>query len=230
MALSGYGSGSDRAADHQTVRFRNLPPPPAPPMPIGWRAIAAFAGFIAAVCVTAYFAALEIEDGPDPTVMAAPVADRATRVATGSGLPTTPMPAEIEEPAHSDDPQPGPGSPSAQTPTRSSIGRPAATVERAAYASPTIPAGLSMTAADTNADSDPSEGAGAPLPLAPAAVPQEPVVPDRWQAMLEAIARCPRDNFLTGVLCEQRVRLRYCEGHWGEAPHCGSGFRFDSGR
>lgn len=87
-----------------------------------------------------------------------------------------------------------------------------------------------MTAADSKADSDPSEGAGAPLPPAPAAVPQEPIVPDRWQAMLEAIARCPRDNFFTGVVCEQRVRLRYCEGHWGESPHCGSGFRFDGGR
>ena len=226
LAMSGYGSASNRVVDHQTVRFRNRPPPPAPATPISWRAIAAFAGFIVAVCVTAYFAAREIEDGPDPRVMAAPIAERVPRAAASPTLPTTPMPVQVDEPAPSDDQH----ALSAQPPTKPSIGRQAAKAGAAGDATPTIPAGLSMTAADSKADSDPSMGVGAPLPPTPAAVPQEPIVPDRWQAMLEAIARCPRDNFFNGVVCEQRVRLRYCEGHWGESPHCGSGFRFDSGR
>ena len=77
----------------------------------------------------------------------------------------------------------------------------------------------------------PSTGApegGLALPAAPPA--PEPAVPDRWQAMSAAIERCGRENFFASVVCEQRVRLRYCEGYWGEVPQCGRGFRSDSGR
>jgi hypothetical protein len=73
--------------------------------------------------------------------------------------------------------------------------------------------------------------AAAAQPALPAAVPmteavlpaREAPVPDRWQVMADQIVRCGRDGFLAGVICEQRVRLKYCEGYWGQAPQCASG-------
>jgi hypothetical protein len=40
--------------------------------------------------------------------------------------------------------------------------------------------------------------------------------------MSEAIGRCPA-GFLGRVVCEQRVRLQYCEGQWGKVPQCPGG-------
>jgi hypothetical protein len=52
--------------------------------------------------------------------------------------------------------------------------------------------------------------------------PQAPVRVDPWQQMNEAIGRCPA-GFLGRVVCEQRVRLQYCEGQWGKVPQCPGG-------
>jgi hypothetical protein len=77
----------------------------------------------------------------------------------------------------------------------------------------------------------PQAASPAPPTAAPAAAPpQEPVKLDRWQTMNAAIARCPRADFFAGVLCEQRVRLQYCEGYWGDVPECRSPNRSDNGR
>lgn len=60
-------------------------------------------------------------------------------------------------------------------------------------------------------------------PPAPAsAMPQPPVRVDPWQQMREAIGRCPA-GFLGRVVCEQKVRLQYCEGQWGKVPQCPGG-------
>ena len=56
----------------------------------------------------------------------------------------------------------------------------------------------------------------------PPSVVREAPTPDRWQLMSDAIARCPRDNFFSRVSCEQRLRLQYCDGHWGQVPQCAS--------
>jgi hypothetical protein len=40
--------------------------------------------------------------------------------------------------------------------------------------------------------------------------------------MAAAIARCP-DGFLERVICEQRIRLQYCDGHWGQVAQCPGG-------
>jgi hypothetical protein len=71
-----------------------------------------------------------------------------------------------------------------------------------------------------------------PEPLPPPVVaivrpPPPPVVrevprPDRWQLMNEAIARCPRDDISGRVSCEQRLRVQYCEGLWGQVAQCAS--------
>jgi len=243
VALSGYGSATSSLANHQTVRFRNAPPPrPPSAMPISWGAFFAFFAFVAAVCVTGYFAALEIDDSPAPAVMVEPVAETApvprvesaplAAAATRVETPPLALPAATgsDGSAPVDPRQAGNGTPPSPAPARSVSRRPMAITGKAGTESPTIPAGLSMTAADSNADSNPSEGAGAPLPPATAAVPQEPIVPDRWQAMQEAIAGCSRENFFAGVVCEQRVRLRFCDGYWGNDPHCAIGMRLDGGR
>jgi hypothetical protein len=59
-----------------------------------------------------------------------------------------------------------------------------------------------------------------PAPSPPVAQPAPRV--DPWQQMKETIGRCP-DGFLDRVVCEQRVRLQYCEGHWGQVPQCPGG-------
>ena len=86
----------------------------------------------------------------------------------------------------------------------------------------------------------PAPKAAAPPPEAPAEVeivrvpPSVPAPPvpkpapraDPWQQMNEAIGRCPA-GFLGRVVCEQRVRLQYCEGQWGKVPQCPGGPRAD---
>jgi hypothetical protein len=63
----------------------------------------------------------------------------------------------------------------------------------------------------------------APLIEAPAA-PQ----PDRWQLMNESIARCS-GNLIERILCDQRVRREFCDGHWGQVPQCSSSIGSDRG-
>ena len=62
----------------------------------------------------------------------------------------------------------------------------------------------------------PAPAALAPIPPAPAARV------DPWQQMAAAIGRCP-DSFLERVICEQRIRLQYCDGHWGQVAQCPGG-------
>ena len=61
--------------------------------------------------------------------------------------------------------------------------------------------------------------AAAPEPP-PAPVPREAPPPDRWQQMSDALARCDREGGFSGFICDQRVRLDSCEGHWGTVPQC----------
>jgi hypothetical protein len=65
---------------------------------------------------------------------------------------------------------------------------------------------------------------------AAAAVADEPSVPDRWHLMSAALARCSSENFIAGVLCEQRARWQYCDGFWGQMPQCPAVRPADGGR
>ncbi len=56
---------------------------------------------------------------------------------------------------------------------------------------------------------------------APVAETGEARRPDPWEGMHESLARCDGD-LIARIVCDQRVRQRFCEGHWGEAPECGS--------
>ena len=55
--------------------------------------------------------------------------------------------------------------------------------------------------------------------VAAAPAPQAPVV-DRWTRMTDELSRCTREDFIARVICDQRVRFRYCDGYWGRVPQC----------
>lgn len=59
-------------------------------------------------------------------------------------------------------------------------------------------------------------------PPPPPAIVREPPRADPWQPMNDAIARCAVNDIFGRLSCEQRVRARYCEGHWGQVPQCAS--------
>jgi hypothetical protein len=44
-----------------------------------------------------------------------------------------------------------------------------------------------------------------------------------------SLARCGGDP-IARIVCDQRVRRRFCEGHWGEALECASGVANDRGQ
>jgi hypothetical protein len=64
---------------------------------------------------------------------------------------------------------------------------------------------------------------------APVAKTREAPRPDPWQAIHVSLARCGGD-LIARIVCDQRVRRRFCEGHWGEAPECASGVANDRGQ
>ncbi len=64
-------------------------------------------------------------------------------------------------------------------------------------------------------------------PVAPLVAAAPPVavtvpVPDRWSRMKDDLSRCTREDFISRVICDQRVRWRYCDGYWGKVAQCPS--------
>ncbi len=58
-------------------------------------------------------------------------------------------------------------------------------------------------------------------PVAPAAKAEPvPSAQERWSRMKDDLSRCTREDFITRVICGQRVRFRYCDGYWGKVPEC----------
>jgi hypothetical protein len=68
---------------------------------------------------------------------------------------------------------------------------------------------------------EPAQPAAAEPPAVVAAAPkaQAPVI-DRWTRMSDELSRCTREDFITRVICDQRVRFRYCPGYWGKVAQC----------
>jgi hypothetical protein len=62
----------------------------------------------------------------------------------------------------------------------------------------------------------------APAPASPlvAAAPRKAAPVDRWVQMSEELSRCTREDFIARVICDQRVRFRYCDGYWGKVAQC----------
>ena len=75
---------------------------------------------------------------------------------------------------------------------------------------------------------------GAHGPLAPsdrvpvAEVSKKPG-PERWQVMYASLARCSGD-LSARIVCDERVRRLFCEGHWNNAPACANGVLHDRGQ
>ena len=53
--------------------------------------------------------------------------------------------------------------------------------------------------------------------------------PDRWHAMYASLARCSGD-VSARIVCDERVRRQFCEGHWNNAPACANGVFNDRGQ
>jgi hypothetical protein len=157
-----------------------------------------------------------------PAAALPPPAPRAASQATVPNAPAEPVAGAVTSQAK--------GVPEASTPRpapRATVVSHAARIapKRVVEAPPVPPA----PPADRFAVAAPREvPAAVPMPEAVLPVREAPA-PDRWQVMSDQIVRCGRDGFLAGVICEQRVRLKYCEGYWGSAPQCPSGITNDHG-
>ncbi|HKU86514.1 MAG TPA: hypothetical protein VJV77_09260 [Casimicrobiaceae bacterium] len=64
---------------------------------------------------------------------------------------------------------------------------------------------------------EPSPARAPEVAAAPAA---QPSTVDRWTRMADELSRCTREDFITRVICDQRVRFRYCGNYWGKVPQC----------
>ena len=59
-----------------------------------------------------------------------------------------------------------------------------------------------------------------PVQQARANIAPSPASVDDGQSLATMLEKCGEEKFLAGVICEQKVRLRYCEGKWGQIPQC----------
>jgi hypothetical protein len=66
-----------------------------------------------------------------------------------------------------------------------------------------------------NVAREPAKIAAVPVPA-----PPPPPVPDRWQNMRDAQAKCDREGLIGGLICGQKVRMQYCDGYWGKVAQC----------
>ena len=58
-------------------------------------------------------------------------------------------------------------------------------------------------------------------PAAPAAPPPVQVASaDRWTQMRDEMERCSSSSVIPRIQCQQRIRARYCDGHWGTVAEC----------
>src|SRR5215472_2232537 len=89
---------------------------------------------------------------------------------------------------------------------------------------PVPKARASVAATASVKKSPPIPPVGAPVAQARKAPPQH----DPWEAMHVSLAQCA-GGAIARMACDQRVRRRYCEGHWGEAPEC-AGLSNDRGQ
>ena len=171
------------------------------------------------------------ESAVSPRIGPAPVPDPVRILETGDAAP----PAVAEAPAvRSREPAAVPPPPSlAQTPaperwrTEPDASR-RADAPRAARPVPPAAAAPSQEAA--------SPVASAPVKPAPAATPVNPaaeIAPvasspapvaaaNRWERMDAALDECARQGLFGRVICNEKVKLEYCAGQWGQSPRCPS--------
>jgi hypothetical protein len=79
------------------------------------------------------------------------------------------------------------------------------------------------TAVGPPAPEGPPEPPPTPVVVAAAPPPPAPRPADRMQLLAQAFTECPQDALLTRMVCEQKARLQYCDGYWGQAALCPNG-------
>ena len=162
-------------------------------------------------------------DAPTKRVESSPTIAPAPSVPTAEPAPKTEAPiAEKTSPPIGADMQPLPDIAKTQPPkaeTKSAAAKaptPSAPTKSAAVApiAPTTPAPAAPAAPSTT---------HATAPAATVASPAATATTDRWTQFADDLRRCQGESFLNRVVCDQRVRLRYCEGYWGRVPQCPGG-------
>jgi len=124
--------------------------------------------------------------------------------------PAAPVAADKAAPAGRDDP--------ASTRTIDARALPASiTMPRGRAESDALAATATAPAAATSA---PAPAVDPPLPP-PVVVAQAPAraLPDRWQRLAVRIEGCPPET-LQRAVCQESLRIEYCEGHWGRVAAC----------
>ena len=56
------------------------------------------------------------------------------------------------------------------------------------------------------------------------------VVPDRWQSLSAALARCTTGNLFSRFACQHGARAQFCDGYWGQVAQCPGGVVNDHGQ
>ena len=157
--------------------------------------------------------------------LAQPTHPVASEHAEPASLPAATLSAQPVRPDPAAGAQAREGPPVAAPAHEAKSALPRAAPKRAVEAAP--------AAAPPPVDRFPAVTEPAALPPVPEPAPAPRLAPpprDRWQVMADEIAQCGRDGFLSGVICEQKIRIKYCEGYWGQAAQCPSGIQNDHGR
>lgn len=176
--------------------------------------------------------------GPDQSVMSSfpPEATPSPRRPIGS---PSPVPAPRSDASAPPSDASAPPSPAAATPEapRASEDK-AGEAGAAASASATqpieirsLPAKPAPRLAHRRAAPEKAQAAAQPPPVQapapPVRAPEVAAAPpapapavDRWTRMADELSRCTREDFIARVICDQRVRFRYCGNYWGKVPQC----------
>ena len=167
---------------------------------------------------------------PGPAQAAAPPPEQPAASTSGAAPAPESPPGTTAEPAPPEAAQPAPSTPAA-SPAGSDVPveikplppHPAVASRPVHRAQPPKPAPTPAEAAQ--ASEPPSEPVTpkvvqAPPPVHRAAAPTATRAVDRWQRLDDELSRCTREDFITRVICGQRVRFRYCDGYWGKVPQC----------
>jgi hypothetical protein len=233
-AAAGPPGGGDRV----TARDRRATRVGLPPVPGGWGTFATLIALGAAVSIIGYYATGKHEDESSGehvslAAHAPPVADMRSEggarsqpppplPAAHAGAPTEDVSAPIERKVSHALPGPSPGGLPGRKPMREARSAGDGSVAMATDA-------RNLGAAPNSEQAATNETIAA-LPPMPVTQAHEPSTPDRWQLFTAAVSRCERENALVGFFCKERARLRYCDGHWGEGPHCPSSAPSDNTR
>jgi hypothetical protein len=76
----------------------------------------------------------------------------------------------------------------------------------------------------------PDASASPAVVVAAAAPPATPAAYDRVLAFSDALAKCAPETFFSRIACEQRARIRYCDGVAQRLPQCADMLPRDHGQ